>query len=89
MNKNSVDYVAERSRQFNLDSLIDAIVGYSPVDFKKQITRLYIFVTNAAIHRGIELNEDEIEAIDTLQLILESLEDVEDPKDALLVVRVK
>lgn len=89
MNKNWVDYVAEHSRKFNLDDLLDTITGYTPEDFKKQITRLYIFVNNAAIHSEDILDPKVIEAIDLLQQIMESMEDIENPKDSLLAVRVK
>lgn len=85
----TIDLVATRSHKFNLDRLISTITGYEPKDFKLQITRLYIFVSNAAIHKDGQLNEEEIEAIDLLQQIMESMEEVDDPKDSLLVVRVK
>ena len=88
MNKDSVDYVAFRSHKFNLDNLIDTIVGYDPSDFKKQITRLYIFVSNAAVHND-NLNPEEIEAVDLMKQIMESMEEIENPKDSLLAVRVK
>lgn len=88
MNKNSVDYVAYRTHKFNLDNLINAIVGYDPADFKKQITRLYIFVSNAAVHND-NLTPADIEVVDLMQQIMESMEDIENYKDALLAVRVK
>ena len=88
MNVNSVDFVASYANRFNLDDLIDTIAGYDPTDFKKQITRLYIFVSNAAIHKG-DLSQEELEAVDLMQQIMESMEDIEDPENALLRVRVR
>ena len=88
MNKNTIDFVAIHANRFNLDNLIETITGYDPIDFKKQIIRLYMFASNAAIHSDY-VSEEDIEAIDLLQQIAKSLEDVERHQDSLLAIRVK
>lgn len=88
MNERCIDNVAERSRRYNLDDIIETFVDWDPIQIRKKLIKLYIFASNAAMHTDY-LREEDIEAIEMLQQIVEAMENIEHPKDALLVVRVK
>ena len=88
MNERCVDFIVERSRNYNLDDLIKTFVDWDPVEMRKRITKAYIFASNRALHTD-DLREEDIDAIEALQQIIEALENVENAKEALLVVRVK
>lgn len=88
MRKEFVDDVVARSHKYNFDKLIETIVSWDPIDIRKRLTKAYIFASNRAMHTD-DLRAEDVDAIEVLQQLIEAMDDIEHPNDALLVVRVK
>lgn len=88
MKQETIDHLVVISHRYNLDKLIETILSWDPVDIRKWLIKLYIFSANAALHTDY-LREEDIQAIEVLQQIIESMENIEYPQDSLLTIKAK
>ena len=88
MSEKYIETIVLQSHKYNLDQLIETLINLDPINVRKHLIRLYMFAANAAIHKDY-LREEDAHAIDFLQMIIESMESIENKKDAILTIRMK